>query len=219
MLRSSGLLFQRGLVSRAYAASSFSSQNGQVRYSSRDVRFGSEARNLMLKGVDLLADAVSVTLGPKGRNVLIEKSYGSPKITKDGVSVAKEIDFADRHMNVGARLVKEVANKTNDVAGDGTTTATILARSIIREGCKAVDAGLNPMDLRRGVNLAVDAVLEHISKVTTKITDSLAIEQVFFFHFVFFFQIFCFLLFSEFSICFVSHLFFLFLFFFFFFVF
>ncbi len=100
----------------------------------RDVRFGSEARNKMLKGVDLLADAVSVTLGPRGRNVVIEKSYGSPKITKDGVTVAKEIEFEDRHMNLGASLVKQVANKTNDIAGDGTTTATVLARAIFREG-------------------------------------------------------------------------------------
>jgi len=147
-------------------------------YAARDVRFGSEARSLLLKGVDRLADAVSVTLGPRGRNVVIEKSYGSPKITKDGVTVAKEIEFEDKYMNLGASLVKQVASKTNDVAGDGTTTATVLARAIFREGCKAVDAGLNPMDLRRGINLAVEAILSHIEKVTTKIVDATAIEQV-----------------------------------------
>jgi chaperonin GroEL len=147
-------------------------------YSARDVSFGSDARSKLLKGVDRLADAVSVTLGPRGRNVVIEKSYGSPKITKDGVTVAKEIEFEDKHMNLGASLVKQVASKTNDIAGDGTTTATILARAIFKEGVKAVDAGLNPMDLRRGINLALDAVLNHIEKVTTKITDHTSIEQV-----------------------------------------
>jgi chaperonin GroEL len=159
------------------SASSLSSVS-QNRYASRDVRFGSEARSLLLKGVDRLADAVSVTLGPRGRNVVIEKSYGSPKITKDGVTVAKEIEFEDKYMNLGASLVKQVASKTNDVAGDGTTTATVLARAIFKEGCKAVDAGLNPMDLRRGINLAVEAILKHLEIITTKITDHTAIEQV-----------------------------------------
>ena len=176
-MMSSSLLLRTG-VRTAVATTSVASTQPRYMGTGRDVRFGTEARNLMLKGVDTLADAVTTTLGPKGRNVVIEKSYGGPKITKDGVTVAKEIDFEDKHMNLGAQLVKQVANKTNDVAGDGTTTSTVLARAIIREGCKAVDAGLNPMDLRRGITQGVDAVLEHIEKVTTKITDLQSIEQV-----------------------------------------
>jgi chaperonin GroEL len=178
MLSASALVLRSGAARNALAASV--STTTQVRYlgNGRDIRFGTEARNLMLKGVDTLADSVSTTLGPKGRNVVIEQSYGGPKITKDGVTVAKEIDFADKHMNLGAQLVKQVASRTNDVAGDGTTTATVLARAIIREGCKSVDAGLNPMDLRRGITQGVEAVLEHIEKVTTKITDIHSIEQV-----------------------------------------
>jgi chaperonin GroEL len=114
----------------------------------------------MLAGVDKLADAVQVTLGPKGRNVVIEKQYGSPHITKDGVTVAKAVDFSDRYMNLGAQLIKQVASTANDAAGDGTTTATVLARSFFREGCKSVAAGMNPMDLRRGINAAVEKVIE-----------------------------------------------------------
>ena len=118
----------------------------------------------MLEGCDKLADAVQVTLGPRGRNVIIDQSYGAPKITKDGVTVAKSIEFKDRYLNMGASLVKQVAQKTNDQAGDGTTTATILARAVFKEGCKSVAAGMNPMDLRRGIQLAVDAILEELKK-------------------------------------------------------
>src|SRR4028118_1844303 len=121
----------------------------------KDVRFSSDAREKMLRGVDILANAVKVTLGPKGRNVVIEKSFGAPRITKDGVTAAKEIELADKFENMGAQMVREVASKTNDLAGDGTTTATVLAASIVREGAKAVAAGMNPMDLKRGVDLAV----------------------------------------------------------------
>ena len=121
----------------------------------KDVRFGGEARQRMLRGVDILADAVKVTLGPKGRNVVLDKSFGAPRITKDGVTVAKEIELADKFENMGAQMVREVASKTNDVAGDGTTTATVLAQSIVREGAKAVAAGMNPMDLKRGIDKAV----------------------------------------------------------------
>ncbi|HTJ90780.1 MAG TPA: TCP-1/cpn60 chaperonin family protein, partial [Acidocella sp.] len=120
----------------------------------KDVRFGSDARDRMLRGVDTLANAVKVTLGPKGRNVVIEKSFGAPRITKDGVTVAKEIELADKFENLGAQLMREVASKTNDLAGDGTTTATVLGQAIVREGVKAVAAGLNPMDLRRGIDKA-----------------------------------------------------------------
>ena len=168
-----------------------------VRHMGKDVRFGVDARALMLQGVDKLADAVQVpltplavrpcmwpflcdtggrrpaqvTLGPKGRNVVIEQSFGAPKITKDGVTVAKAIEFADKHQNIGAQLVRQVASKTNDVAGDGTTTATVLTRAIFSEGCKSVAAGMNPMDLRRGINLAVDAVVADL-KARTKMISS-----------------------------------------------
>ena len=125
----------------------------------KDIKFGNEARALMLEGCEMLADAVQVTLGPRGRNVVLDRSFGSPKITKDGVTVAKDIEFANRYHNIGASLVKQVASKANDEAGDGTTTATILARAIFKEGCKSVAAGMNPMDLRRGILLAVDAVV------------------------------------------------------------
>ena len=118
----------------------------------KDVRFGSDARQHMLRGVDILAQAVKVTLGPKGRNVILDKSYGAPRITKDGVTVAKEIDLADKFENMGAQMVREVAAKTNDIAGDGTTTAIVLAQAIVREGGRAVSAGMNPMDLKRGVD-------------------------------------------------------------------
>ena len=137
-------------------------QMNQAYFASKELRFGADCREKMLQGCDKLADAVSATLGPRGRNVVIDQSFGPPKITKDGVTVAKNIEFADRFMNIGAQLVKHVANKTNDEAGDGTTTATILARAIFREGCKSVAAGMNPMDLRRGINLAVEAVVSDL---------------------------------------------------------
>jgi chaperonin GroEL len=127
---------------------------------SKIVKFDSEARSLMLRGVDILANTVKVTLGPKGRNVVIDKSYGAPRITKDGVTVAKEIDLEDKFENMGAQMVKEVASKTNDVAGDGTTTATILAQGIVKEGIKYVTAGMNPMDVKRGIDAAVSHVRE-----------------------------------------------------------
>ncbi|KAA5606015.1 chaperonin GroEL [Roseospira marina] len=144
----------------------------------KDVRFGIEARNRMMKGVDILADAVKVTLGPKGRNVVIEKSFGAPRITKDGVSVAKEIELSDKFENMGAQMVKEVASKTADLAGDGTTTATVLAQSIVREGAKSVAAGMNPMDLKRGIDVAVNAVIEDVKKRSTKLKDSQEVAQV-----------------------------------------
>ena len=125
----------------------------------KDVRFGANARERMLRGVDILADAVKVTLGPKGRNVVLDKSFGAPRITKDGVTVAKEIELHDKFENMGAQMVREVASKTSDVAGDGTTTATVLAQAIVREGAKAVAAGMNPMDLKRGIDKAVAAVV------------------------------------------------------------
>src|SRR3954453_10668256 len=128
----------------------------------KEVRFSEEARGRVLRGVNILADAVIVTLGPKGRNVCLEKSWGAPTITKDGVTVAKEIQLEDKFENMGAQMVKEVASKTSDIAGDGTTTATVLAQAIVREGMKYVAAGMNPMDLKRGVDLAVEAVVEHL---------------------------------------------------------
>jgi chaperonin GroEL len=136
----------------------------------KDVRFGGEARQRMLRGVDILNDAVRVTLGPKGRNVVLDKSFGAPRITKDGVTVAKEIELQDKFENMGAQMVREVASKTNDIAGDGTTTATVLAAAIVREGAKAVAAGMNPMDLKRGVDRAVSAVVDELKKRTKKIT-------------------------------------------------
>ena len=136
----------------------------------KDVRFGGDARQRMLRGVDILADAVKVTLGPKGRNVVLDKSFGAPRITKGGVTVAKEIELADKFENMGAQMVREVASKTSDIAGDGTTTATVLAQAIVREGAKAVAAGMNPMDLKRGIDKAVAAVVEELKKRTKKIT-------------------------------------------------
>jgi len=144
----------------------------------KDVRFSSDARDRMLRGVDILNNAVKVTLGPKGRNVVIEKSFGAPRITKDGVTVAKEIELSDKFENLGAQLVREVASKQNDIAGDGTTTATILASSIVREGTKAVAAGLNPMDLKRGIDLAVDAVVADLKTKSKKVTSNDEIAQV-----------------------------------------
>src|SRR6202044_1029177 len=144
----------------------------------KDVRFGGEARQRMLRGVDILADAVKVTLGPKGRNVVLDKSFGAPRITKDGVTVAKEIELADKFENMGAQMVREVASKTNDQAGDGTTTATVLAHAIVREGAKSVAAGVNPMDLKRGIDIAVAAVVKDIEKRAKKVGSSAEVAQV-----------------------------------------
>ena len=146
--------------------------------SAKEVRFGEAARKEMLKGVNILANAVKVTLGPKGRNVILEKSFGAPTITKDGVSVAKEIELEDKFQNMGAQMVKEVASKTNDVAGDGTTTATVLAQAIVSEGLKAVAAGMNPMDLKRGIDKAVVALIEQLKKQSKPTTTSKEIAQV-----------------------------------------
>ena len=144
----------------------------------KDVRFGGDARQRMLRGVDILADAVKVTLGPKGRNVVLDKSFGAPRITKDGVTVAKEIELADKFENMGAQMVREVASKTSDIAGDGTTTATVLAQAIVREGAKAVAAGMNPMDLKRGIDKAVTAVVDELKKRSKKITTPAETAQV-----------------------------------------
>ncbi|WP_417729003.1 chaperonin GroEL [Roseovarius sp.] len=144
----------------------------------KDVRFSTDARNRMLKGVNILADAVKVTLGPKGRNVVLDKSFGAPRITKDGVSVAKEIELDDKFENMGAQMVKEVASRTNDEAGDGTTTATVLAQAIVKEGMKAVAAGMNPMDLKRGIDLATSKVVESIKAASRPVNDSAEVAQV-----------------------------------------
>jgi chaperonin GroEL len=142
------------------------------------VKFDAEARAAMIRGVNILADTVKVTLGPKGRNVVMDKSYGAPRITKDGVSVAKEIDLEDKFENMGAQMVKEVASKTNDEAGDGTTTATILAQAIVREGVKYVTAGMNPMDVKRGIDAAVEVVKENLVASAKKVKDSVEMEMV-----------------------------------------
>ena len=144
----------------------------------KDVKFGADAREKMLRGIDILADAVQVTLGPKGRNVVIDKSFGAPRTTKDGVTVAKEIELADKFENMGAQMVREVASKTNDIAGDGTTTATVLARAIVREGSKSVAAGMNPMDLKRGIDQAVEAVVADLKKRSKKVKSNDEIAQV-----------------------------------------
>ena len=144
----------------------------------KDVKFGPDARDRMLRGVDILANAVKVTLGPKGRNVVLDKSYGAPRITKDGVTVAKEIELEDKFENMGAQMVREVASKASDVAGDGTTTATVLAAAIVREGAKSVAAGMNPMDLKRGIDLAVEAIVEHLKANSKKVTSNEEIAQV-----------------------------------------
>tara|TARA_R110000787_G_scaffold35118_2_gene90452 strand:- start:1198 stop:2838 length:1641 start_codon:yes stop_codon:yes gene_type:complete len=146
--------------------------------SAKDVKFGTDARNKMLKGVNILADAVKVTLGPKGRNVVLDKSFGAPRITKDGVSVAKEIELEDKFENMGAQMVKEVASRTNDEAGDGTTTATVLAQAIVKEGMKSVAAGMNPMDLKRGIDMATAKVVEAIKAAARDVTDSDEVAQV-----------------------------------------
>ena len=144
----------------------------------KEVRFSVDARDKMLRGVEILNNAVKVTLGPKGRNVVLDKSFGAPRITKDGVTVAKEIELADKFENMGAQMVREVASKTNDIAGDGTTTATVLAQAIVREGAKAVAAGMNPMDLKRGVDRAVQALVDELKAKSKKITTPAETAQV-----------------------------------------
>ena len=146
--------------------------------SAKDLKFHGDARERLLRGVDILANAVKVTLGPKGRNVVLDKSYGAPRITKDGVTVAKEIELSDKFENMGAQMVKEVASKTSDLAGDGTTTATVLTQAIVREGCKAVAAGMNPMDLKHGIDLAVEAVVEDVKKRSKNVSTNSEIAQV-----------------------------------------
>ena len=144
----------------------------------KEVRFGADARSRMIRGVDILADSVKVTLGPKGRNVVLDKSFGAPTVTKDGVSVAKEIELKDKFENMGAQLVKEVASKTSDEAGDGTTTATVLAQAIVNEGLKSVAAGIDPMEIKRGIDKAVEAIVEELKKVSKPCKDRKAIAQV-----------------------------------------
>ncbi|MER2539647.1 MAG: TCP-1/cpn60 chaperonin family protein, partial [Azonexus sp.] len=144
----------------------------------KEVRFGDSARARMVEGINVLADAVKVTLGPKGRNVVLERSYGGPTVTKDGVSVAKEIELKDKFANMGAQMVKEVASKTSDIAGDGTTTATVLAQAIVREGMKYVAAGMNPMDLKRGIDKAVIATIEELKAFSKPCTTTKEIAQV-----------------------------------------
>ena len=144
----------------------------------KDIKFGADARQRMLRGVDALANAVKVTLGPKGRNVVLAKSYGAPRITKDGVTVAKEIELTDRFENMGAQMVMQVASRTSDDAGDGTTTATVLAQAIVQEGVKAVAAGMNPLDLKRGIDMAVEAVVESIKGASKKVATNAEIAQV-----------------------------------------
>src|SRR6266705_198032 len=146
--------------------------SGVKTMAAKDVKFSVDARERMLRGVDILANAVKVTLGPKGRNVVIEKSFGAPRITKDGVTVAKEIELEDKFENMGAQMLREVASKTNDTGGDGSTTATVLAQAIVREGAKSVAAGSNPMDLKRGVDLAVGKVIEELKQQSKKVTSN-----------------------------------------------
>ena len=146
--------------------------------SAKLIQFGTDARAKMLKGINILADAVKVTLGPKGRNVVIDKSFGSPRTTKDGVTVAKEIELADKFENMGAQMIKEVANKTNDLAGDGTTTSTVLCQALATEGMKAVAAGLNPMDLKRGMDTAADAIIKELQKNSKPVKSDKEVQQV-----------------------------------------
>jgi chaperonin GroEL len=146
--------------------------------SAKEVKFSVEARDKMLRGVDILNNAVKVTLGPKGRNVVLDKSFGAPRVTKDGVTVAKEIELEDKFENMGAQMVREVASKTSDQAGDGTTTATVLAAAIVKAGAKSVAAGMNPMDLKRGIDFAVDAVVEDLKKNSMKLTANDEIAQI-----------------------------------------
>ncbi|XP_009616503.1 chaperonin CPN60-2, mitochondrial [Nicotiana tabacum] len=175
--------FAANLASKARVARTSTQQiggrlNWSRNYAAKDIRFGVEARAMMLQGVEELADAVKVTMGPKGRNVVIEQSWGAPKVTKDGVTVAKSVEFKDKIKNVGASLVKQVANATNDVAGDGTTCATVLTRAIFAEGCKSVAAGMNAMDLRRGITMAVDSVVTNLKSRARMISTSEEIAQV-----------------------------------------
>src|SRR5262249_22536618 len=144
----------------------------------KEVKFSADARDKMLRGVDILANAVKVTLGPKGRNVVLDKSFGAPRVTKDGVTVAKEIELDDKFENMGAQMVREVASKTSDQVGDGTTTATVLAQAIVKEGAKAVAAGMNPMDLKRGIDRAVQVLIEELEKNSKKITSNDEVAQV-----------------------------------------
>jgi len=172
-------MLQASLRRASASSSSALRAGGAIRHmGGKQIKFGVEGRAAMLKGVDLLADAVQVTLGPKGRNAIIAQPYGAPKITKDGVTVAKSIDFEDKFEDMGAQLVKSVASKTNDIAGDGTTTATVLARAIYSEGCKAVAAGMNPLDLRRGIQLAVNSVVDTLTDISRPITSKEEITQV-----------------------------------------
>ena len=171
MLRLPAVLRQIRPVSRALAPH-------LTRAYAKDVKFGADARALMLQGVDLLADAVAVTMGPKGRTVIIEQSWGSPKVTKDGVTVAKAIDLKDKYKNIGAKLVQDVANNTNEEAGDGTTTATVLARAIAKEGFEKISKGANPVEIRRGVMLAVDAITAELKKLSKPVTTPEEIAQV-----------------------------------------
>ncbi|MCB1879723.1 MAG: chaperonin GroEL, partial [Gammaproteobacteria bacterium] len=146
--------------------------------SAKEIHFGDDSRAGILRGVNILANAVKVTLGPKGRNVILEKSFGAPTVTKDGVSVAKEIELKDKFENMGAQMVRQVASKTSDVAGDGTTTATVLAQAMVREGLKAVAAGMSPMDLKRGIDKAVEAAVEELKRISVPCADNKAIAQV-----------------------------------------
>src|SRR5689334_18835961 len=146
------------------------SNKEQIQMAAKDVKFAADARERMMRGVDILANAVKITLGPKGRNVILEKSFGAPRSTKDGVTVAKEIELEDKFENMGAQMLREVASKTNDTAGDGTTTATLLAQAIVREGLKSVAAGMNPMDLKRGIDKAVAEIVSGISKSAKKVS-------------------------------------------------
>src|SRR5881409_1432356 len=150
----------------------------EIIMSAKEVKFGVDARDKMLRGVEILNNAVKITLGPKGRNVVLDKSFGAPRMTKDGVTVAKEIELEDKFENMGAQMVREVASKSADAAGDGTTTATVLAAAIVREGAKSVAAGMNPMDLKRGIDLAVEAVVEHLRANSKKVTSNEEIAQV-----------------------------------------
>jgi len=165
-------------ANRVHWSSQLNNMSRRAFATGKDIKFGTEARSAMLVGVDKIANTVEVTLGPKGRNVAIEVSYGPPKITKDGVTVAKNIEFEDRWENLGAQLVRAVASKTNDVAGDGTTTATVLARAIYAEGCKKVAAGLNPMDLKRGIDKAVTKILAHLKSIAEEVNTKDAIQKV-----------------------------------------
>merc|ERR1719499_611798 len=163
------------LRARGAAAAAAGGRRG---FATKEIRHGADARAAMLAGANRLADAVAVTLGPKGRNVVIEQSFGAPKVTKDGVTVAKAIEFENRAVNMGASLIKQVASKTNDIAGDGTTTSTVLARAILREGTKAVVAGMNPMDLKRGIDTAVKTVLDRLETMAKPISSPEEIRQV-----------------------------------------